>query len=892
MLNEDLFTLLYRCLNVSKVRCDALTAVALQIIHKLMGDSTIFSKFMSDDILFRVMSVPCYLTSSYYAMKIMVKVFESCQEDILQDDKYILKLMTDYTLRSTTNFVDQSGMDAIHCFFGYLPLSDDIQLDVLPKITREFHQLEFYKASHNELNNNIKENYRLLKKNFSQITTFLECVILYLARYIIHQNPDLFHSQDIVKNPVNNKQFCDEIINILEASGYIQMPNQVISNQIDRTLFEILFLVLRSIYRAKPKDNIQRIYELISRTLNMCIIIKDVRDLFVENFECHPKYPHNIKNVMSTLFLIFDDYFMDDCWIQFSPYSVINNLLKRCCTSFESYQICVGKSKHEKSETWSEKREVLIPDSNTIIDELMANSFLLYALRSFDEMVKLIIPNDCIMYLIKCLIILCECRRVSDILSQDLIVFNKSFKNYMKEIRQHESGKYQRKQILKLAEILTEKIDNIKHKPLEFFEKDSPESKKRKFDQGPEHISSDDEASSQILLEKTITSFVEEHQPIEIDATISYDQNQESSRDTASFELRIKSEENIQKRKDLYSKKFQSIKEFCFKGTRIKRVLKILKDDSILIPNENVLNLFYGNRCFPKFNFEFEKTNHIVDSFNGDLVMSCAKLSGQTKCYMWKYDGVHDDNLHVDPCVTIENICQTQFSYDDKKIIGINSNFDVDVIDIETCVKNLELKNPNRKYYFEGNYPQYNSNNTLILSNGELYSPSGGKLIHVFDRLEYIQTGIFSVSGNEVIYGQEQVFFNQQKWDLRTLKILKQIPQLEYCFLRRTHNEDIYLGYEYGYAERCCEDPYVSSHMIRGHSGFDLFKLIDPLTFDTFYELDTTEFLQKIKQMEPIDISRDGSKIAALSYCSYDGKTFMFTVFGEGKKQKIQIDIA
>ncbi|KII65133.1 hypothetical protein RF11_14074 [Thelohanellus kitauei] len=129
--------------------------------------------------------------------------------------------------------------------------------------------------------------------------------------------------------------------------------------------------------------------------------------------------------------------------------------------------------------------------------------------------------------------------------------------------------------------------------------------------------------------------------------------------------------------------------------------------------------------------------------------MCCGKSSGQKKCFLWPYDGVNDGKIRINP-------------HDNKNIIGINTNFDVDIIDIETRAKKIELKNPNRKYYFARNYPQSNSDETLVLSNGELYCSGSGQLIHVFDRLEYMQSGIFSVSENEVIYGQERLFNNFQ----------------------------------------------------------------------------------------------------------------------------------
>ncbi|KII72507.1 Protein VPRBP [Thelohanellus kitauei] len=840
--NQDLCTLLYRCLNVSKARSDACTAVALQIIYTLMDDSEIFAKFMSADILYRVLAVPCYLTSSCYAVKIIFKIFEACKDDILNDDANIVKLMTDYTLRSIANLVDDVGLNALNCFMGYLTLSDLIEMEALPNIIRAFHQLEFYKAAKNILNNDIKKNYRLLKKNFSQIEIFCRLVSFYLSQNLIQLNPDLNHGQYNKMNLVDINKIIHNLVQKQEKSGCIHVTDPSMSNQIGRDLFEILFVIIRCIYTAKPNRNTRHLYQWISRIFNMCILIKDVRDLMLENFDCYPKHPHHNRNILSILMLILDDYFFDYKWIHFLPYQIISNLMMRCCESFERYQFCLGELKTDPSAEHSNISEILKPDSHKIIDELMASSFMLYAVNSFGDIVQPNIPNKYSLYLIKSLMILSENKRVSGLLSQNRYFYSKIFKDYLKKLKKPGSKKNENNELIKYAEILNKKMEDLRCTHDVLFDYDLPVSKKKKWDHKPEPTQPFGDLRIYLEQGSTIISHADENMLVKNKDTISSDDKKRGiQKDIPSYEINMTSKDNIQQ---LHSRKFQSIKKYYYKASRKSDVIKILKDDSILIADGNIIMRFCGNSFSPKLNLEFEKTTHLVDSFNGDLIMGCAKSSDETKCFMWKYDSILGESILIDPCTTFENICQTQFSHDDKNIVGINSNFDVDVIDIETRGNKSELKNPNRKYYFNGNSPQINSNSTLVLSNGELYSPSTGKLIHVLDRLEYFQSGIFSVSENEVIYGQEL-------WDLRTFKILQQIPKLETCFLRRTHNDNVYLGYEYTLRQRYCEDPYASSHAIRKHSGFDMFKLVDPLTLMLFTKwtlANSCKILQRTKK--------------------------------------------
>ncbi|KII64136.1 Protein VPRBP [Thelohanellus kitauei] len=335
-------------------------------------------------------------------------------------------------------------------------------------------------------------------------------------------------------------------------------------------------------------------------------------------------------------------------------------------------------------------------------------------------------------------------------------------------------------------------------------------------------------------------------------------------------------------------RKFERIKEFFsdelyFDGAAIR----ILKDGSILMPGDRLIHLFNRNRFFPKFYCNLNDTNQLVDSFNGDLVMGCGvSSSGRSKCLMWKYDFLHDDNLRVFPCQKIRDISHAQFSPNDKDIIGYDPNFDVHLFDTETGTYYLGLKNPKRKYHnFTGNYPQSNSNASLIFSNGELYCVKTGKLVHVFDRLQYMQSGIFSVSDKEIIYGREL-------WDLRTLRIVKQIPNLLKCFLKRSHNDTIYLGYKYDLVRQAQQYGYASSKLIRNNSCLGSLYLIDPVTFEIFAKQEINQFLEERNELlELADISRDGSWIAARNYLPSWKCEHWFTIYEEGPNEKIRFDV-
>ncbi|KII63060.1 hypothetical protein RF11_08421 [Thelohanellus kitauei] len=82
---------------------------------------------------------------------------------------------------------------------------------------------------------------------------------------------------------------------------------------------------------------------------------------------------------------------------------------------------------------------------------------------------------------------------------------------------------------------------------------------------------------------------------------------------------------------------------------KLKIMTDYVKDYSILVPDDNLVRLFNGNRAYPKFTCDYDETNNLADSANCDLILSCGKSSGEVKWFKWKYDGKHDEKLCANP---------------------------------------------------------------------------------------------------------------------------------------------------------------------------------------------------------------------------------------------------
>ncbi|KII65164.1 Protein VPRBP [Thelohanellus kitauei] len=335
-------------------------------------------------------------------------------------------------------------------------------------------------------------------------------------------------------------------------------------------------------------------------------------------------------------------------------------------------------------------------------------------------------------------------------------------------------------------------------------------------------------------------------------------------------------------------KKFQMTKEIIYNGQGSNSLIKFMKDDSIMIPDKDFIYLFHKNRLFPKFCREEGKIKNLTESFNGDLVMSCIKIkNGNRKCFLWKSDGIHNNQLYVNACQTFNSLKLSQFTHDNKKIIGVDHLRMINVMDIETGKNVFTLNFPRIKSSFLDNSLQSNSDDSQILSSGVLLCSKSGHIIHLFDDYEHVRSGIFSISDAEIIYGNEQ-------WDLRTLKIIKRLPFKNHLVLKRTHNDNMYFGYKFEHQK----DRILSLSQFSKDLGFPKqytsVELINPDTLKPIFERRLTpNFFRDYDQMSSIDISRDGSRIAAVNKLSGSNDfNCMFIVFEEGVNGQVRVEIA
>ncbi|KII72893.1 hypothetical protein RF11_12360 [Thelohanellus kitauei] len=115
--NEELFKLLYHCLNVTKVKSDAVVAVSLEIIYEFMDDSAMFNKFIKDDILYRVLSVPYYNTFK-------ISENQSYLQNIYESDKNLIKIIIDYIIHASKKCFDDNLPVALINFMKYSTIDD------------------------------------------------------------------------------------------------------------------------------------------------------------------------------------------------------------------------------------------------------------------------------------------------------------------------------------------------------------------------------------------------------------------------------------------------------------------------------------------------------------------------------------------------------------------------------------------------------------------------------------------------------------------------------------------------------------------------------------------------------------------------------------------------
>lgn len=133
--------------------------------------------------------------------------------------------------------------------------------------------------------------------------------------------------------------------------------------------------------------------------------------------------------------------------------------------------------------------------------------------------------------------------------------------------------------------------------------------------------------------------------------------------------------------------------------------------------------------------------------------------------------------------------------------------------------------------------PSFSPDSSLLLFNYTLWDCRSPQPIHIFDKFSGSGPNAFGSNGLEVITGTEI-------WDLRTFRLLKNCPYLDYSFIRFNQPGDVI---------------YAGSTDTR-----DKIRVIDALTYDLITEYQHTSMIQDIA------IHPDSTQLAVLEMCQDD----------------------
>ncbi|KAF0989264.1 hypothetical protein HZS_4260 [Henneguya salminicola] len=221
-------------------------------------------------------------------------------------------------------------------------------------------------------------------------------------------------------------------------------------------------------------------------------------------------------------------------------------------------------------------------------------------------------------------------------------------------------------------------------------------------------------------------------------------------------------------------------------------------DDKILINDSDGLKLYENNILKALYKQTNNSFTHINDSRvfisyfnnqNGELILASAN-EDPIATIIWKYKRVFD-SFEIPESQFYSDLIMGKFSNNNKNILGINMDLNINVIDTiydvnyTTIIR--EYKNNEANSYDLHNTIELNMDDSLMLYNRDLYCIRSGIKIHTFDKLTRHSAGIFMPVENSVL-------ISNYLFDLRTLQVLDSIEHLKNTVVKRTYNDNILLG--------------------------------------------------------------------------------------------------
>ncbi|KII70765.1 hypothetical protein RF11_00868 [Thelohanellus kitauei] len=154
-----------------------------------------------------------------------------------------------------------------------------------------------------------------------------------------------------------------------------------------------------------------------------------------------------------------EQFYYNPNWINFLPFQTIQNLLSRYFTSFECYQKFVNEEKWELSVDLKEKCLPVMPDFDRILDELMANSIVMYIWDSHQNVRTTKLPIKQSVCGIKCLIVLGANSRVFELLLANIHNFFEALQNNLNDIFYKNLDDRNFHELIKFSDILKKRLN-------------------------------------------------------------------------------------------------------------------------------------------------------------------------------------------------------------------------------------------------------------------------------------------------------------------------------------------------------------------------------------------------------------------------------------------------
>ncbi|KII72364.1 Protein VPRBP [Thelohanellus kitauei] len=785
---------IYACIHSNHRKNDGVVGMAVQILIDIVLKIPPNYYFMIEWYFGHVFTIQYSLVCSQDVLRLISKIIPNhgLFEHLIGVHDNFVEIMTCYVINYAPQYYAKIYKEVIRIFVGNEKCYSELRKqNGLRSIIINMKNSDYYRR----VTNDVTSFLDLIHHGFSfdsldTINEMPEIVCVCLAREVMFH----LHKEKLVHIPSNvpiDLDLCEELCDIVGREDIYQRITPIFEELCDSEVSEILYVVTKYMYAGLQSNDLEK-FEIYFRDVRMywlyvmrfILLSRNFGKLLTEKYSLYP----DMGNDSDSFIFLFKS--MWNCFEFFEktielPTEPFKNILLSCFPSSEAARKFIDTDNtifdNERNENDRMISIIKDPMSIKILDYYYNNSYEHLFWDTIFNKNNLILTNQTMIDSIQCLIMMTSSENFTDSVSK----MNETHRKLCSKMLQRYCSSSTDEScyvLYKIAKRLMIKSVTYKHE--------------KEFGGIIENCNEKRTENIIALTEKYVTKLFEKPKSSRrsdtyISRKTSLRYGELSDHDPCLMNDYIYGTWNkniypdsVKKLHKHRFKRFNSQIKYTFNETAPYRV-KFLFDDKILVTLYEGFTILDGKKALLIEDDNIDKVMNIEESKCGQYIL----FSGNKYGFFTRLNRRNFDNENTPLLVTLDipNISLSKFMNNDKFIYGMDRDFQIEIYDLETsqCMQKVGNKSPTG--YSTLNILDINNEDTIMLSNGDLFCTRSSKMIHQFPHLNQRVSGIFSPSFTEVI-------MHTEIYDLRTLRLREQIPNFKNIFIKRTYDDNLLAG--------------------------------------------------------------------------------------------------